>query len=128
MDAGLGALLLLAFVRLARGVRWRDGGRSARRQRDLAGVEGGRHPARSGLVAPVEVGVGDDLLRRRRPPRGQVLGRVRVADERRVVAADERAVERRADAGVGLRAGDDEPADAALGEHGSRSVSSNESP
>ena len=38
-------------------------------------------------------------------------------DQQRVVAAHERAVQGRADAGVGLRAGDDEPPDAALGEH-----------
>ena len=41
-----------------------------------------------------------------------------VADERRVVAANERAVERRPDAGVGLCAGDDEPTNASLGELG----------
>ena len=38
---------------------------------------------------------------------------MRVADEDRVVAAGEGAVQRRADAGVGLGAGDDEAADAA---------------
>jgi hypothetical protein len=37
---------------------------------------------------------------------------VGVADEERVVPADERAVERRTDASVGLCSGDDEPPDA----------------
>ena len=60
----------------------------------------------------------DHLLRRRRAPLGQVLGRVRVADQRGVVAARERAVQRRADARVGLRAGDDEPPDAEAGQDG----------
>ena len=58
----------------------------------------------------------DDLVGRGRAPLGQVLGRVRVADEGGVVAADERAVEGRADALVGLRADDDEPADAEVRE------------
>jgi hypothetical protein len=72
---------------------------------------------RCGLVVPVQIGVGDDLLRRRCAPRGKILGRVRVADERRVVPAHQRSVERGADAGVGLRADDDEPADAEVREH-----------
>ena len=69
------------------------------------------------LVPPVEVRVRDDLVRRRRAPVALVLGRVRVTDERHVVAARERAVDRGADAGVGLRAGDDEVSDAGPGEH-----------
>src|SRR5690349_7476275 len=40
----------------------------------------GRAPRRR-LVGPVEVGVRDDLLRRRRPPGGLVLGGVGVADQ-----------------------------------------------
>ena len=51
------------------------------------------------------------------PHSRQVLGRVRVADQRRVVAPDDRAVQRRADAFVGLRADHDEPADPEAGEH-----------
>ena len=47
--------------------------------------------------------MGDDLVRRGRAPLAEVLGGVRVADERRVVAAGDSAVQRRADALVGLR-------------------------
>ena len=54
----------------------------------------------------------DHLSGRRRAPLGLVRGRVRVADQGRVVAADQRPVQRRADARVGLRAGNDEPPDA----------------
>jgi hypothetical protein len=43
---------------------------------------------------------------------------VGVADERRVVAPDERAVERRADARIGLRADDDESPDPEARQHG----------
>ncbi len=67
---------------------------------------------------PVEVRVRDDELRRRRAPRREILGRVRVADEGRVVAADERAVQRRAHTLVRLRADDDETADGEVGEDG----------
>ena len=41
-----------------------------------------------------------------------------VADEDRVVASGERAVERRADARIGLRADDDEPPDSEARQHG----------
>ena len=47
-----------------------------------------------------------------RAPLGEVLGGVCVADEGRVVAPHQGSVERRADARVGLRAGDDEAPDA----------------
>ena len=71
----------------------------------------------------------DDLLRRdRHTPLAQVLRRVGVLDERRVVAADEGAVQRRPDARVGLGAGDDDPADCRSASTASRSVSSKESP
>jgi hypothetical protein len=46
--------------------------------------------------------VGDDLLGRRGSPLRLVLGRVSVADKHRVVAAHKRAVERPADALIGL--------------------------
>ena len=59
----------------------------------------------------------DHLVRRRCPPFRPVPGRVRVADQGRVVAPGERAVEGAADARVGLRADDDEPADAEAGQH-----------
>ena len=52
------------------------------------------------------------------PHGGQVLRRVGVADEGRVVPSGERAVERRADARVGLRADDDEPPDSEVRQHG----------
>ena len=51
------------------------------------------------------------------PHSAEVLGGVGVADERRVVAPDDRAVQRGPDALVGLRAGDDQPPHLALGEH-----------
>ena len=54
------------------------------------------------------------------PQRRLVLRRVGVADERRVVPPDERAVERRADARIGLRADDDESPDSEAREHASR--------
>ena len=60
--------------------------------------------------------MGDDLVRRRRAVLAQVLGRVRVADQRHVVAADEGAMEGGADALVGLGAGHDQAPDAGLGE------------
>ena len=59
---------------------------------------------------------------------GEVLGGVRVTDEDRVVAARERAVDRRADAGIGLRPGDDEPSDSRWRARPPSVVSSNESP
>ena len=59
----------------------------------------------------------DHLLGWRRPPLALVLGGVGVLDERDVVAAHERTVDRRADAGVSLRAGNHQPSDACLGEH-----------
>jgi hypothetical protein len=48
-------------------------------------------------------------------PTGRVLRRVGVADQGRVVPSDDRAVERRADARIGLRADDDESSDAEAG-------------
>ena len=60
----------------------------------------------------------DDLVGRRRSPGRLVAGRVRVADEGRVVAPDEGAVERRAHARVGLGADDDEAPDAEARQHG----------
>ena len=60
----------------------------------------------------------DDELRRRRAPGREILGRVRIADERRVIAADECAVQRRAHAFVRLRADDDEAPDGEVGEDG----------
>ena len=79
---------------------------------DVLGRDRPGRPPWSRLVGPVQVRVGDDLVWRRRPPFRVVLGRVGVADQGRVVPPDERSVERRADARIGLRAGDDEPPDA----------------
>ncbi len=60
----------------------------------------------------------DDLVRRRRPPWRLVLGRVGVADQGRVVSPDERAVERGADARIGLNADDHESPDSEARQHG----------
>src|SRR2546430_15656480 len=49
------------------------------------------------LVRPVQVRMRDHLVRRRRSPGRLVLGRVRVADQGRVVPAGEGAVQCRAD-------------------------------
>src|SRR4029077_8585441 len=70
------------------------------------------------MVAPVASRVRDDELRRRRAPGREILGRVRIADERRVIAANECAVQRRAHALVRLRADDDEAPDGEVGEYG----------
>src|SRR5215467_16197714 len=53
----------------------------------------------------------DDLVRRRRSPRRQVLGRVSVADQSYVVPTGERAVQRRADALICLRTNKENPPD-----------------
>src|SRR5213083_3068547 len=84
---------------------------------DALGGHGPGGAPRRGRVLPVEVGVGDDLVRRRRAPLRAVAGRVRVADENGVVAADQRPVERGADAGVALGASDDQASDAEVGKH-----------
>ena len=68
------------------------------------------------MVAPVEIRVRDDELRRGRAPRGEILGCVRIADEGRVVAAHEGSVQGRAHALVRLRAHHDEAPDGELGE------------
>jgi hypothetical protein len=81
----------------------------------LLGLDGPRRPARRRLVGPVQVRVRDDRLRRRRSPGRLVPGRVRVTDQGRVVSPGERAVERAADARVGLGAGDHEPPDTEAG-------------
>ena len=62
------------------------------------------------------------------PHCAQVLRRVRVADERHVVAPGEGAVDGRPDAGVGLGAGDDQRPTPARASTSSRSVASKESP
>ena len=72
--------------------------------------------------------MGDDLVGRRCAVRRQVLGRVGIGDQRRVVAAGDRAVQRRADARVGLRARDEERPMPRAASTDSRSVSSKESP
>lgn len=66
--------------------------------------------------APIEVGVGDDLLGWRRAPLALVRCGVGVFDEGHVVAAREGAVDGGADADVGLRAGDDQVPDTGVGE------------
>ena len=59
----------------------------------------------------------DDLIRWRRPPGRLVPRRVGVADQGRVVPPDERAVQRRADARIGLSADDDEAPDSEARQH-----------
>ena len=66
-------------------------------------------PPRGLMIAPVEICVRDDQFRRRRAPGREILGRMRIADERRVIAANECAVQRRTHAFVRLRADDDSP-------------------
>ena len=67
---------------------------------DVLGLDGSRLSARGRLVGPVQVRVRDDHLRWGRAPFGLVLGGVRVADERRVVSASERAVSVEPDARI----------------------------
>src|SRR5215207_2026611 len=77
----------------------------------LALAPGRRRPA------PVRVGVGDRLGRTdREAPLAHVLGCVRVGDQCGVVPAHQGTVQGAADALLGLGTGDNQPADAALGE------------
>src|SRR6266702_6774520 len=85
---------------------------------DVLGLDRPGRPPRRRLVGPVQVRVRDDLVRRRRPPCRLVLRRVRGADTGRVVPPGERAVERRADARVGLCADDDESPDTEVRQYG----------
>ena len=57
-----------------------------------------------------------DHVGRGRAPLGEVFGGVGITHQDRVVPAGEGAVQRGADAGIGLGAGDDQAADAALRE------------
>src|SRR6476619_7911582 len=66
-----------------------------RREVHVLGLDRARRPTRRRLVGPVQVGVSDDLLGRRRAPLRQVLGGVRVTDQGGVVAAGEGSVQRR---------------------------------
>ena len=59
----------------------------------------------------------DDLRGRWSSPRRLILGRMRVADERRVVAPGKGSMEGRTDARIRLRADDHEPPHAEVGEH-----------
>src|SRR5580704_6619027 len=82
---------------------------------DVLGLDRPGRPPGCRLVRPVQVRVRDDLVRRGRTPLGLVLRGVRVADQYRVVASGEGSMERGADAGVGLRADDDQPSYAETG-------------
>jgi hypothetical protein len=62
--------------------------------------------------------VRNDLIGGRGAPLRVILGRVGVADKRGVVPPDERTVERRANAGIGLRARDDESSNPQARQHG----------
>jgi len=62
--------------------------------------------------------VRNDLIGWRGTPLRVILRRVGVADERGVVPPDERTVERRANAGIGLRTGDDESSHPQARQHG----------
>src|SRR5437773_1897453 len=91
--------------------RLRAGGLSLDPEIDVLGLDrAGRTPRRR-LVLPIEVRVRDDLVGWGRTPSRLVLRRVSVAHESRVVTPYERAVERRADARICLRADHDEPSD-----------------
>src|SRR6266540_3501793 len=81
------------------------------RLRDSSSAAGRR------LVLPIEVGVRDDLVRRRSAPRALILRRVRVTDERHVVATRKSAMDRGPDAGIRLRAGHDQASDSSVGQH-----------
>src|SRR4029079_18686166 len=74
-------------------------------------------PTRSLLLAPVQVGVGDHLVGWRRPPLGQGLGRMGVADQGRVITPGEGAMKSRADAHVGLGADDHEAPNSEAGQN-----------
>src|SRR3954453_12541865 len=100
-----------------RGPPGASGGFGRRTEIDVLRLDRPGRPARGGLVFPVEVRVRDHLVGRRRAPFALVFRGVRVADERRVVAAHERAVEGGTDACVGLRADDEQPADTEVCEH-----------
>jgi uncharacterized protein len=82
----------------------------------LGRAHGDRAAVRGAGVVPVQVGVRDHLLRGRHPRLGDVVRGVRVAHQRHVVPAGEAAVQRRPDARVGLRPGDDKVPDPAVGE------------
>jgi hypothetical protein len=81
------------------------------RLRDSSSAAGRR------LVLPIEVRVRDDLVRRRRAPRALILRRVRVTDERHIVATRKSAMDRGPDAGIRLRAGHDQASDFSLGQY-----------
>jgi hypothetical protein len=68
---------------------WRASGRC---EVDVLRFDRAGRPPRSLMIAPVEICVRDDEFRRRRAPGREILGRVRIADERRVIAANECAV------------------------------------
>src|SRR5947209_12013322 len=75
-------------------------------------------PAGRVLIFPVQVGMGDHLLRRGRSPFSLVLRRVGILDQDRVVPPGERAVEGRADARIGVCACDNKSPDAEFRQHG----------
>src|SRR5437867_2807247 len=77
----------------------------------LVGLHQHVHPAPEGAFSEYRVGCGG-------APLSEVFGRVSIADKRRVVASDDRAVECGPNAFVGLRPGDDQVPYLALGEHG----------
>src|SRR5437016_7115589 len=85
---------------------------------DAGGLDHAGAASGAVLPGPVHVGVGDHLVGRWEAVVSEVLGGVRVADEDGVVAAGERAVDRRADASIGLCAGDNESTYTALCELG----------
>src|SRR5271166_3742935 len=97
--------------------QWALGVRTRVSEINVLGFDRPGRPPRCRLVGPVQVRVRDNLVRRGRAPLGLVLRGVRVADQCRVIAPGEGAVEGRADAGVGLRADDYQPPDAEPGQH-----------
>ena len=91
---------------------FRGGGRILGRGVRLRRASGRR------LIRPVQIRVGDDLVLGRRAPCRLILRRVGVADQDRVIPPGDGAMQRRADAPIGLRADDNHSPDPEAGQHG----------
>jgi hypothetical protein len=66
----------------------------AERKIDIATFDDSPRAAWRPLIAPVQIGVPDHGIRRRRTPSRHVICRVGVADQGRIIAAYERTMER----------------------------------
>jgi hypothetical protein len=85
---------------------------STGREIDVLTLDDSASAARCPLIAPVQIGVPDDGIRRRRAPLRQVFRRMGIADQKRVIAAYECAMQCRANAHVRLCTRHDEFANA----------------